>query len=364
VSKLVERRRSASGDVLDGRIDQTCLSFPVEALQVEQGVRRPLGNAGREHGVPEISGRYIHIPDLAANGVGKLPRDLAVGQRLRSRQGVGLSLMTTFREHLHRHRRDVTEIDDADRSIRLRRVECPLCSDGVGVVGDEVLHESVRTQEGVGDACSLDPFLGIAVQAGERGLAATKRGQLDDVADARAHTRAKDAVLQVDEVRERRSDQEHPLDIVQRGADRLGLRILHEHGGHSGRRLPDFVGRLVRRPNPRAANHGYLPRHYLAEDARPLLHAYVADYLKDEVAAEGLTRNLPAFADFLCAAALADGQLVNYTTIARDCGVSAYTVREHFQILVDTGMRAAGEVWNAVDTRRLVLVVVLAPISK
>jgi len=86
--------------------------------------------------------------------------------------------------------------------------------------------------------------------------------------------------------------------------------------------------------------------------------------LKDEVAAEGLTRNLPAFADFLCAAALADGQLVNYTTIARDCGVSAYTVREYFQILVDTGMRAAGEVWNAVDTRRLVLVVVLAPISK
>jgi hypothetical protein len=49
-----------------------------------------------------------------------------------------------------------------------------------------------------------------------------------------------------------------------------------------------------------------------------------------------LTRNLPAFAEFLTAAALVDGRLVNYTTIARDCGVSAYTVKEYFQVLVDT----------------------------
>jgi predicted AAA+ superfamily ATPase len=86
----------------------------------------------------------------------------------------------------------------------------------------------------------------------------------------------------------------------------------------------------------RSLNHGYLPRHYLTEAPRRLLQAYVDDYLKEEVAAEGLTRNLPAFADFLVAAALGDGQLVNFTTIARDCGVSAYTVKSYFQILVDT----------------------------
>ena len=86
----------------------------------------------------------------------------------------------------------------------------------------------------------------------------------------------------------------------------------------------------------RAVNHGYLPRHYLADSAPALIRSYVDDYLKEEVAAEGLTRNLPAFADFLGAAALSDGQLVNYSTIARDCGVSAYTVREYFQILGDT----------------------------
>ena len=86
----------------------------------------------------------------------------------------------------------------------------------------------------------------------------------------------------------------------------------------------------------RAVNHGYLPRHYLSDGPAPLLRAYVDDYLKEEIAAEGLTRNLPAFAEFLTAAALADGQLVNFTSIARDCGVSAFTVKEYFQILVDT----------------------------
>jgi predicted AAA+ superfamily ATPase len=86
----------------------------------------------------------------------------------------------------------------------------------------------------------------------------------------------------------------------------------------------------------RALNHGGLPRHYLEDDPRPLLRAYVDDYLKEEIAAEGLARSLPAFGDFLHAAALSDGELVSYASIARDCGVSAPTVREYFQILVDS----------------------------
>ena len=86
----------------------------------------------------------------------------------------------------------------------------------------------------------------------------------------------------------------------------------------------------------RGLNHGYLPRHYLADDPHDFVRAYVDDYLKEEIMAEGLTRNLPAFSEFLTAAALADGQLVNYSTIARDCGVSPYAVKEYFQILVDT----------------------------
>lgn len=86
----------------------------------------------------------------------------------------------------------------------------------------------------------------------------------------------------------------------------------------------------------RFLNHGCLPRHYLAKDPGPRLRAYVADYLKEEIAAEALVRRLPAFADFLGAAALADTELVNYSNIARECGVSSVTVKEYYQILVDT----------------------------
>ena len=85
-----------------------------------------------------------------------------------------------------------------------------------------------------------------------------------------------------------------------------------------------------------AVNYGYLPAHYLDEDPSAKIRSYVDDYLKEEIAAEGLTRNLPAFSDFLQAAALADGQLVSYESVARDCGVSAYTVKQYFQILEDT----------------------------
>jgi len=49
-----------------------------------------------------------------------------------------------------------------------------------------------------------------------------------------------------------------------------------------------------------------------------------------------LVRNLPAFADFLDAVALTDGKIANYTNIASDCGVANNTVKEYFQILLDT----------------------------
>ncbi len=67
----------------------------------------------------------------------------------------------------------------------------------------------------------------------------------------------------------------------------------------------------------------------------PRLNAYVADYLKEEVAAEGLVRNLPVFSNFLNVAALSDAEAVNFSTIARDCGISSQTIRQYFQILED-----------------------------
>jgi uncharacterized protein len=86
----------------------------------------------------------------------------------------------------------------------------------------------------------------------------------------------------------------------------------------------------------RALNAGLLPRHYQSSNPDKLLQAYVGDYLKEEIAAEALTRNIPAFSRFLQIAALTNGELINYNNIASECGVSAPTVKEYFFILEDT----------------------------
>ncbi len=86
----------------------------------------------------------------------------------------------------------------------------------------------------------------------------------------------------------------------------------------------------------RMLNRGYLPSHYLSETAEPLLQGYVHDYLKEEILFEGLVRRLPVFSSFLSAAALSDTEMLSYATIARDCAVSGHTVRDYYQILVDT----------------------------
>ena len=86
----------------------------------------------------------------------------------------------------------------------------------------------------------------------------------------------------------------------------------------------------------RVLNHGYLPRMHQSTRPARLLDSYIADYLKEEVAAEGLVRSLPAFAGFLEAAALCDGELINFSNIANDCAVSSQTAKAYFGILEDS----------------------------
>ncbi len=114
------------------------------------------------------------------------------------------------------------------------------------------------------------------------------------------------------------------------GANLLGGRAMrYELFPLVSKEIPDFD--LLR-----ALNHGLLPRHYLAANPKKMLEAYVSDYLKEEIAAEALTRNVPAFARFLEVAAFSNGEVVNYNNIAQECGISAPTVKDYFQILFDT----------------------------
>ncbi|MBW1786060.1 MAG: ATP-binding protein [Deltaproteobacteria bacterium] len=99
---------------------------------------------------------------------------------------------------------------------------------------------------------------------------------------------------------------------------------------------------------------GLLPPHYLSSDPMQDLRSYVADYLKEEIAAEAVTMNIPAFSEFLRVAALSSGELLNYTNVGRETGISTKVVRNYFQILEDTLLGFRVQPWRKAKNRRLI----------
>ncbi len=86
----------------------------------------------------------------------------------------------------------------------------------------------------------------------------------------------------------------------------------------------------------KALNSGLIPSIYFSEDANADLASYVGAYLKTEIAAEALTRDLPAFSRFLGVAALCNAKIVNFTNVANDAQIKRTTVYDYFDILKDT----------------------------
>ena len=136
---------------------------------------------------------------------------------------------------------------------------------------------------------------------------------------------------------------------VRRGAANLlgGRALRYELRGLTAGELEDAFDL------DRTLNHGYLPRMYDSSQPRRLLDAYISDYLREEVAAEGLVRSLPAFSNFLDAAALSDTEPVNFSNVARECGVSAPTAKAYFGILEDTLLARWLPAWRRRAKRRL-----------
>jgi len=86
-----------------------------------------------------------------------------------------------------------------------------------------------------------------------------------------------------------------------------------------------------------ALNWGLLPFVRNEPDvAADILAAYVNTYLKEELQAEGLIRNVPPFVRFLAVAGQINGQIVNAQNISREASVARSTVDTYFAILTDT----------------------------
>jgi len=89
-----------------------------------------------------------------------------------------------------------------------------------------------------------------------------------------------------------------------------------------------------------ALRFGTLPLVVQAVSPAETLAAYVQMYLKEEIQAEALVRNLPGFSRFLPVAALFHGQVLNLANVARDAGITRSTAQGFFEILEDTLMAA------------------------
>lgn len=81
---------------------------------------------------------------------------------------------------------------------------------------------------------------------------------------------------------------------------------------------------------------GTLPIVLGSESPKETLQSYVQSYLKEEIQAEALVRNLGGFGRFLQIAAVMHGQVVNASGLARDAGVSRTTVNDYLDVLDDT----------------------------
>jgi len=86
----------------------------------------------------------------------------------------------------------------------------------------------------------------------------------------------------------------------------------------------------------RVLRFGSIPLVWHAEDPEAALDAYVQLYVREEIKAEAIVRNLPAFLRFLPVAALFHGQVINTAGLARDSAAARTTVEGYLGILQDT----------------------------
>ncbi|TVQ20062.1 MAG: ATP-binding protein [Spirochaetaceae bacterium] len=102
----------------------------------------------------------------------------------------------------------------------------------------------------------------------------------------------------------------------------------------------------------RVMERGLIPPHWLSGSPDEDLAAYVDTYLKEEIAAEGLARNLPAFARFLQTAAATNARMLNYSNVAGDAQVPRQTVKDWFGILIDTLLGYELPAWKRSTKRK------------
>lgn len=99
---------------------------------------------------------------------------------------------------------------------------------------------------------------------------------------------------------------------------------------------------------------GMLPIVLDSPTPEEVLRAYVGIYLKEEVQAEGIVRNVGDFARFLEAMSFSHASVINASNISRECQVSRKTVDSYLQILEDLLLSFQLQVFRRKAKRNLI----------
>lgn len=103
----------------------------------------------------------------------------------------------------------------------------------------------------------------------------------------------------------------------------------------------------------RALQFGLLPMSVTAENPKDFLASYVNTYLREEVQAEGLVRNLSAYSHFLEIASFSQGSTLTMSRIASDVGVDAKVISSYFEVTEDLLLSVRLPVFSKKAKRRL-----------
>ena len=100
--------------------------------------------------------------------------------------------------------------------------------------------------------------------------------------------------------------------------------------------------------------YGALPFVYLSKEPEQELLAYRNLYIREEIKAEALCRDIPKFSRFMEGVAICSGGIINFEKIGRDYGISANTVREYYAILEETFIGFMLEPWRRSRSRKAI----------
>ena len=100
--------------------------------------------------------------------------------------------------------------------------------------------------------------------------------------------------------------------------------------------------------------YGGLPFVYLSKEPEEELIAYRSYYVREEVQMEALVKKMPQFSRFLEAAALSSGEILNFTKLGNDYGISPSTIREYYSILEETFIGFFLEPWTKSKKRKAI----------